>query len=683
MARSAVKSIEFFLVCGLGSLGQQCVLALKQFGVRVKAVEKTILDSYEIPNLPDLLDQLVIGDCVYPPTLEQLDLGACRAALLVTSLEQVNIETALLIRQLSPKTRLVVRSGQQNLNELLSEQLGNFIAYEPLELPANTFALAALSSETLGFFELNQQWLRVVQIQLAAKHPWLYNFRLHELHGRTRRILVHQSLQESAWPGFHQWDADNTLQIADYLIYVELLDAWGLHPLQHPQTQALPAAPSPSWLGRFGQWLWQQGQNSRQLLESRPVIALAGCMVVMLIVLGTLLLHLALPGTPLIAAFYRTTVLLLGGYGDLFSELQQAEANRWLLQPVALLLTLAGTAFVGILYALLTDNLISSKLNFIRKRVPIPSHGHIVVIGLGRVGQRVAHILKSWKQATVGVTVSGPVDARILPEVPLISSSVQDGLTRANLITANSVVVVTDNDLLNLEVALMAQKQNAQARLVIRTSKQGLSQSLIGLLPRAQVLETYRLAAEVFVGAAFGENILHLFRLQKQTILVTEYQIESQDTLCGLLLAEVAYGYGVIPILYQTAGPNLAFLPSDDIVLKAGDRLVVLGTIDGLKKIEIRDLLPKVWLVRVEAIRNQEAAFEGANILSRISGCSLKQARQLTTELPATLTTPLYRSQGQRLIRALRKVQVKASLIPIAEQGGVGSGDKNRKGLGQ
>jgi Trk K+ transport system NAD-binding subunit len=602
---------------------------------------------------------------------------------LATSLEQVNIETALLIRQLSPKTRLVVRSAQQNLNELLSEQLGNFIAYEPLELPANAFALAALGSETLGFFELDQQWLRVVQVQLDAKHPWLYNFRLHELHGRTRRILIHKPLRELAWPDFHQWDADSTLQMADYLIYVELLDAWGLHPLHRTQTQALPTLPSTSWLGRSGQWLWQQGQNYGQLLESRPVIALAGCIVVALILLGTLLLHLALPQTSLIAAFYRTVILLLGGYGDLFAEFQEAQANRWLLQPVALLLTLAGTAFVGILYALLTDNLISSKLNFIRKRLPIPSHSHTVVIGLGRVGQRVAQILKSWKQATVGVSFSGTMDARILPEVPIISGSVQEGLSRANLMTASSVVVVTDNDLLNLEVALMAQKQNAQARLVIRTSKEGLSQSLIGLLPRAQVLETYRLAAEVFVGAAFGENILNLFRLQKQTILVTEYQVENKDTLCGLLLGEVAYGYGVIPILYQTTGQNSAFLPSDDSVLKAGDRLVVLGTIEGLKKIEIRDLLPKTWRVRVEASRNQEAAFEGANILSRISGCSLKQARQLTAQLPATLATPLYRPQGQRLVRALRKVQVKASLVPIAEQGGSGSGDKDGKGLGK
>ena len=38
---------------------------------------------------------------------------------------------------------------------------------------------------------------------------------------------------------------------------------------------------------------------------------------------------------------------------------------------------------------------------------------------------------------------------------------------------------------------------------------------------------------------------------QSPTILVTEYRIEAEDSLHGLLLADVAYGYGVIPIIYQ------------------------------------------------------------------------------------------------------------------------------------
>ena len=51
------------LVCGLGSLGQHCVANLKTFGVQVNAIELHPSDRWEIEDLPDLIDTLVIGDC--------------------------------------------------------------------------------------------------------------------------------------------------------------------------------------------------------------------------------------------------------------------------------------------------------------------------------------------------------------------------------------------------------------------------------------------------------------------------------------------------------------------------------------------------------------------------------------------------------------------------------------------
>ena len=141
--------LDQFLVCGLGYFGQHCVVALKEFGVGVKAIEKEPPSTWELPIVPELLDDLIVGDCRRKATLEQAKIQRCRAALLVTSNEQVNIETALAIRRINPHTRLVVRSATNNLNQLLGEQLGNFIAYEPTELPTNAFALSALGTEIL------------------------------------------------------------------------------------------------------------------------------------------------------------------------------------------------------------------------------------------------------------------------------------------------------------------------------------------------------------------------------------------------------------------------------------------------------------------------------------------------------------------------------------------------------
>ncbi len=88
------QETTLFLVCGLGSLGQHCVIALKKFGVRVIAIEQTMPKSWEFPELPQLLEELILGDCRQIEILERANLKQCRSVLIVTSDEEVNAQTA-------------------------------------------------------------------------------------------------------------------------------------------------------------------------------------------------------------------------------------------------------------------------------------------------------------------------------------------------------------------------------------------------------------------------------------------------------------------------------------------------------------------------------------------------------------------------------------------------------------
>lgn len=652
-----------FLVCGLGSLGQHCVLSLKEFGVKVTAIEQIEPKTWEIPNIPELLDDLIIADCRQNQILQQAKIERCRAALLVTTNEQANIETALAIRQLNPHTRLIVRSPKENLNQLLSEQLGNFIAYEPTQLPAAAFAIAALGTQTRGFFSLDRQQLRVIQRRLTPNDPWCHVRPLHDLNTRNRRLIGYHDGEDHPSVSFYYWDPDTVVKPGDQLIYIETTDTL-LQPVsmssvqssQHPQRQFWQ-----NWRERLKK-LWQKGRQ-----RIRQIALISGLIVIVLLIIGTLLLHWNFPQSTLLSAFSATAILLLGGYSDLFGEFEQMDDIPPWLQLFSLGLTLAGTAFVGVLYALLTETLLSAQFQFVKQRPPIPQANHILIIGLGRVGQQVAEFLLELKQTLLGITFNLELDSTILPEMPLIVGNVQNVLPQANLATAKSVVVVTDDEILNLEVALMSQKLNPDSHIVIRTAGQALGQHLLPILPKAQILGTYAVAAEVFAGAAFGENIITVFRLNNRTVLVTEYEIEEEDTLNGLLLAEIAYGYGVVPILHQKPPNASNLMPSDDTRLGVGDRLVVLATIEDLKRVEQGKIAiqPKQWRIRVEKAFNDEAAFEGANAIARISGCSLNIARTLMEQLPATLSVPLYHHQGLRLVRELHKLRVTAALIPI------------------
>ncbi|HEY9604242.1 MAG TPA: hypothetical protein V6C85_21685, partial [Allocoleopsis sp.] len=82
----------------------------------------------------------------------------------------------------------------------------------------------------------------------------------------------------------------------------------------------------------------------------------------------------------------------------------------------------------------------------------------------------------------------------------------------------------------------------------------------------------------------------------------------------------------------------------------------------------IHSITPKSWRIQVEKALTNDAVFEGANAIARISGCHLNVARDLMKNLPGTLRSLLYKHQAQRLIGELSKAQVVARLVPIVPQ---------------
>ncbi|MDJ0799562.1 MAG: NAD-binding protein [Calothrix sp. MO_167.B12] len=667
------SGLNNFLVCGLGSLGQYCAKILKEFDVNVRAIDKIEPGNWEIPELPDLLDTLVIGDCRQAQVLERAKVKHCQVILLVTDDEQVNIQAAFAARLLNPQIRLVIRSGKQNLNQLLSQNLGNFVAFEPSQLAANAFALAALGNETLACFSLDNELIQVIQRQIQPEEPWYYQRHIFELNTHLRRVLNYYpaNTDPQLTSEFYQWHPQQRLQGGDTLVYIERGKDLAI---QKPAATANSQRRQLSWkkIARHLSWhsckqkliqCWQR----IDLHPSLRIVIVCGVTISCLGITGILIYLLSYPGVNFIDAFHTTASLLLGGYGDVFGGVKLNEPIPLWLHLFSLGLALVGTALIGVMYALFTENLLSARFQFLTRRPSIPKQNHVVVIGLGRLGQGIARFLQEFKQPLVGID-NRELDQHILPQMPLIIGESINALSKVNLNHARSIIVATNNQMINLEIGLIAHNASPQAGLVIRMLERNFSETLGQLLPFAKVLCTEVLAAEAFVAAAFGENILHLFHAHNQTVLVTEYKIAADDTLNKLLLADVAYGYGVVPILYQKSSQQISkWMPSDDIKLKVGDRLVVLANIEGLKRIEQGTLASRPWLLQVEKGNAINSSFEGVRTIARISGCSLAMATKVMEELPAILPKPLYNHQAQRLVRELAQVRVTAHLLPVEE----------------
>lgn len=667
---------DHFIVCGLGSLGQQTIVNLKKFSsepfeVNIAAIDKFPPQDWEVDHLSELLIQApIVGDCRRDTVLKQAGISDCRAILVVTSDESINIETAIAVRRLNPRVQIIVRSSRIGLNQLLADQLGRFVALDATELPAMTFALAGLGDETLSVFTVGPYQFRVTERFVPVGDPQYDNFPIHRLHRSGSRLLnlkpsqrPHQPIgwATTASSVFHRWQPHVRVRAGDQIAYVEV-ESLEDNTAQKQQRKVPLFSKLRAELEDFfeGEWLrrlfsfWQQ-DDQQSLLR---VTAIAIVISILLGGSGTLLLKLNVTDLSWLQAISLGAILLLGGYGDVFGGFDPPKAPGWVL-IACLLIALSSLIMVLGVFGLLADQLLSSRFEFLRHRPRLPKRDHVIVVGLGRVGRRVVRILQDLKQPMVVIShQQQPLDLR--SQVPVLQGNILQELPAANLKTARSVIAVTDDPMLNLEISLIASQTVKHRRSsfspVVRTLTQTFSDNLVALLPQAKSFSAYALSAEAFAGAAFGENILGLFRLNQQTILITEYTVESGDTLIDKSLAEISYGYGVVPVLLQTRDQQDILMPLDDTRVQNGDRLYVLSSINGLRRIEHGDRTPpRTWQLEAERPLNTEVLLEAGNTLAKLSGLELAQCRQFMAQLPNRMSLTLYDYQAHRLLQELNR----------------------------
>jgi Trk K+ transport system NAD-binding subunit len=633
-------------------------MLLKELGIPVFGVNDTELQNADTEGMPQLLDRFTIGDCRRHSVLDEAGVQSCRTVLLTTSDERTNFSAALAARSINPSVRLVVRSSQTNLNELLHQRVTNLVALDTAELPATAFALAAIGGETVGLFSVEGKLLRVVENRITADHRWCQGVELRELNTRDRRLLHRTSASTPEPIDFHGWNPNERLCDSDVVFTVELND---------PTLYSDSAASSRGTTGQKSSFSWSSTwARITHLWTSartyRIAAAVAGA-VVLVHVTGILLYWLRYPEVTLFDAFNVATVLIFDGYSNMFAQLKLPfPIPLWLLL-FSLFMTMTGAIFTGILYAYITARVLSARLAFRRWQGRIPQENHIVVIGMGLLGRRVAGLLSELGRPVVCIAEQD-LDPGVLPDIPVVTSDPRQGLQKVNCDSAASVAVLTDDDIANLEMALMAAHMNEDCNLVIRTDDAQFGRNVKSLAPHAQAMSTYTLSAEAYAAAALGERVLSLLRIGHETVLAVEYTVEEGDTLAGRLIADATYGYGLVAILYQRARSEEArFFPSDDIRLELGSRLIALATIGGLHNVEHGISAEKTFEVRLLRATLRDAEFEAARIIARVTGCELATARVQMDQLPVTLPIRLFRPQALRLVHELRVAGIDAETI--------------------
>jgi Trk K+ transport system NAD-binding subunit len=339
------------------------------------------------------------------------------------------------------------------------------------------------------------------------------------------------------------------------------------------------------------------------------------------------------------------------------------------------LLGIMGTLLTAIVYALLTDRLLTARFNLLARRTRAPVSGHVIIAGLGATGERVASLLEQLDRPALGIEDAQP--GQHTPErLPVIRGSATQASTlqEAHLENAHGLVAVTSNELQNVQIALKVATLNPRCRLAVRIFDPRLADNVSSVLPDARILCITQLAATAYAAAALGEHVLNLFQVLGRPVLVVEYLVNEGDTLNGRALWEIGEGYAVVPVLFEPAGGKARVPTLDDsiITLEVGDRLIVLASSASLEAIERGDLRPREYELMLEGLRPYAEPLQVVGLLVQRFGYTLEEARTVLRSMPQLAPQRMYGLYARRTYRLLRANGVMASLRRVSAQDPVG-----------
>jgi Trk K+ transport system NAD-binding subunit len=205
---------------------------------------------------------------------------------------------------------------------------------------------------------------------------------------------------------------------------------------------------------------------------------------------------------------------------------------------------------------------------------------HTILVGLGHLGYRVVGKLHDMSQSVVVVernpsaeTVANVQDLKI----PII----QDDATRpgtleaAGVKRARTIILATQNDSMNLQIAVKARSLNPDIQVVIRIFDDDFAHSLHEQFGFTALSAT-GMAAPVFAAAAAGADVTNPVSVEGQPLSLARLTISDRCRFSGKTVGYVEDNYHLSIVLVRH-DHHSEMHPTDSLTLATGDTLAVLG----------------------------------------------------------------------------------------------------------
>ncbi len=205
---------------------------------------------------------------------------------------------------------------------------------------------------------------------------------------------------------------------------------------------------------------------------------------------------------------------------------------------------------------------------------------HIVLCGLGHLGYRVFELLLEGKLDVV--VVEKDPDNRFLAQARATGACIlvrdmkdDQALVDAGIERARTVVIATNDDIANLEVAMDARRLNPGIRILLRLFDQALAQKIAGAMTIDAAFSASALAAPIVAGMSMQSRVLSSTMIGGVPHVISELNVEWGSPLAGKRIDQIEMGYATRVLARTPKSGGLQSPPSPATTIEAGDSLVL------------------------------------------------------------------------------------------------------------
>ena len=614
------------LVCGLGALGQACLQRLLAFDLPLHGVDLR-QPNWRDPELESrLAGTLTHGDMRLAHVLRQAGAERASAVLLLSADSTINFEAALQVRLLNPNAEIVVRSTSRlaDLGALLEHRLPGVAVVDPILLCADAITTALRPASMQASVEVDGQFIQLSDSPVQGLR-----------HQKQVRLPGSPSGSPPVW-----------------------LSA------RSPQLNRDHLAPGQTRRHRVLAWLRSRVRKVRAWLRARRRLQRWAFSLLILLVLAGVRIFSHVGGWK--QGVFVTLGLLKGEYVDpvnlLLSDITgMEEVSGWLIVGT-LLYSLVGTLLTSALVAVILERLLRERLGVERIRLPRRGPAPVLLVEGSALARRIAQRLRRHQQLVVRIEPGGTDGSQDKGIVQF--GQLEEALQTLEGRPVSAVGLLSTDLLANLEAAMALQQRWPEAGIAVLAHDFGAAEPLGDLLGGLAVISTVDLVADAVVAAAFGERVEGVLQLQGSHLLIVRYRLEERDNLCGLNVSRLENGYGVTGVsLRRPRHLEPILLPPPELVLAAGDQLVVLATAASLRSIELGNPVPLRYRLRIQfqGILSPERRFQAQQSLARWIGCLPGDVVHLL-DGEKHLTPPVDREICDLLVDDLRRQGVDCTL---------------------